>query len=102
MLRPGEIVVDNFSGGGGASTGMELGLKRNVDPVDLAWFSPDCKHFSTAKGATPVNKHIRGLAWVAVRWAVLVPVRMIMLENVEEFLTWEPVLAGKPCRVDRH
>jgi len=137
MLIPGEIVVDNFAGGGGASTGMELGLNRHVDiainhdqdaidmhkmnhpeakhycesvwdvdPVEacngssvgLAWFSPDCKHFSKAKGATPVNKNIRGLAWVAVRWAALVPVRMIMLENVEEFLTWGPVVDGKPCK----
>lgn len=137
MLLPGELVVDNFAGGGGASTGMELGLNRHVDiainhdqdaidmhkmnhpetkhycesvwdvdpieacnnrPVGLAWFSPDCKHFSKAKGSTPVNKNIRGLAWVAVRWAALVPVRMIMLENVEEFLTWGPVVDGKPCK----
>ncbi len=135
MLLPGEIVVDNFAGGGGASTGMELGLNQHVDiainhdkdaidmhkmnhpetkhycesvwdvdpieacnkrPVGLAWFSPDCKHFSRAKGATPVSKHIRGLAWVAVRWAALVPVRMIMLENVEEFLTWGPLIEVKP------
>ena len=137
MLIPGEIVIDNFAGGGGASTGMELGLNRHVDiainhdqdaidmhkmnhpetkhycesvwdvdpieacngsPVGLAWFSPDCKHFSRAKGATPVNKNIRGLAWVAIRWAALVPVRVIMLENVEEFLTWGPVVDGKPCK----
>lgn len=142
MLLPGELVVDNFAGGGGASTGMELGLNRHVDiainhdkdaidmhklnhpetkhycesvwdvdpieacnnkPVGLAWFSPDCKHFSRAKGSTPVNKNIRGLAWVAVRWAALVPVRMIMLENVEEFLTWGPVVTDengndKPCK----
>ena len=70
----------------------------NNRPVGLAWFSPDCKHFSKAKGGTPVNKNIRGLAWVAVRWAALVPVRMIMLENVEEFLTWGPVVDGKPCK----
>jgi len=137
-LRYGEIVVDNFAGGGGASTGMELGLDRHVDiainhdkdaidmhrlnhpetkhycesvwdvdPVDacagrdvgLAWFSPDCKHFSKAKGSQPVNKNIRGLAWVAVRWAALVNVRVMMLENVEEFLTWGPIGDdGKPCK----
>lgn len=132
-----EIIVDNFAGGGGASSGIEIGLNRHVDiainhdkaaidmhkinhpetrhycesvwdvdpvevcnghPVGLAWFSPDCKHFSKAKGATPVNKNIRGLAWVAVRWAASVPVRMFMLENVEEFLTWGPVIDGKPCK----
>lgn len=133
-----EIVVDNFAGGGGASTGMELGLNRHVDiainhdqdaidmhrmnhpetqhycesvwdvdpikacagrDVGLAWFSPDCKHFSKAKGSKPVNKNIRGLAWVAVRWATLVNVRVIMLENVEEFLTWGPIGEdGKPCK----
>ncbi|MEC6831922.1 DNA cytosine methyltransferase [Photobacterium toruni] len=141
MILPGEIVVDNFAGGGGASTGMELGLNRHVDiainhdpaaidmhrinhpetkhycesvwdvdpieacegrPVGLAWFSPDCKHFSKAKGNRPVDKNIRGLAWVAIRWAALVPVRMIMLENVEEFMTWGPVVEieenkFKPC-----
>ncbi|APM00231.1 DNA cytosine methyltransferase [Pseudoalteromonas phage C5a] len=142
MLYKDEIVVDNFAGGGGASTGMELGLNRKVDiainhdpaaidmhkvnhpetkhycesvwdvdpveacagrPVGLAWFSPDCKHFSKAKGSTPVNKAIRGLAWVVVRWAALVPMRVFMLENVEEFLTWGPVVEEspgvfKPCK----
>ncbi|MBD1583471.1 DNA cytosine methyltransferase [Pseudoalteromonas sp. S16_S37] len=140
MLRPNEIVVDNFAGGGGASTGIELGLNRHVDiainhdpaaidmhklnhpetvhycesvwdvdpvkacrgrPVGFAWFSPDCKHFSRAKGATPVDKNIRGLAWVAINWAAQVPVRIIALENVEEFLTWGPVVDGKPCKEGR-
>ncbi|ELO1812400.1 DNA cytosine methyltransferase [Vibrio fluvialis] len=135
MILPGELVVDNFAGGGGASTGMELGLNRYVDiainhdpdaidmhkmnhpetkhycesvwdvdpveacngkPVGLAWFSPDCKHFSKAKGNRPVDKNIRGLAWVAVRWATLVPVRIFMLENVEEFLTWGPLIEVEP------
>lgn len=67
-------------------------------PVALAWFSPDCKHFSKAKGGKPVNKEIRGLAWVVVRWGATVRPRVIMLENVEEFQTWGPVLKdGKPC-----
>jgi DNA (cytosine-5)-methyltransferase 1 len=132
-----EILVDNFAGGGGASTGIELALGRPVDlavnhdreavamhqanhprtvhycesvwtvdpvaatggrPVGLAWFSPDCKHFSKAKGGKPRNKKIRGLAWVAVRWAALVRPRVIMLENVEEFLDWGPLLkCGSPC-----
>lgn len=61
-------------------------------PVALAWFSPDCKHFSKAKGGKPVDKNIRGLAWVAVKWAKLVHPRVIMLENVEEFKTWGPLL----------
>lgn len=127
----GEIIVDNFAGGGGASTGIELATGRSVDiainhdpvaiamhkvnhpdtlhycenvweidprkvtngrPVSLAWFSPDCKHFSKAKGGKPVDKNIRGLAWVAVRWAATVKPRVIMLENVEEFKTWGPLL----------
>lgn len=67
-------------------------------PVGLAWFSPDCKHFSKAKGGKPRDKKIRGLAWVAMRWAALVRPRVIMLENVEEFRTWGPVLTdGSPC-----
>lgn len=66
-------------------------------PVALCWFSPDCKHFSKAKGGKPVEKHIRGLAWVAVRWAATVRPRVIILENVEEFKTWGPLLKnGKP------
>jgi Site-specific DNA methylase len=126
-----EIIVDNFAGGGGASTGIELATGLNVDiainhdpdaiamhkanhpetehycenvwdvdpvkacngrPVGLCWLSPDCKHFSKAKGGKPVDKHIRGLAWVAVRWAKAVHPRVIMLENVEEFQTWGPLL----------
>lgn len=66
-------------------------------PVDLCWLSPDCKHFSKAKGGKPVDKNIRGLAWVAVRWAATVKPRVIILENVEEFKTWGPLLEnGKP------
>ncbi|MFX3631874.1 MAG: DNA cytosine methyltransferase [Candidatus Pristimantibacillus sp.] len=130
-----ELVIDNFAGGGGASTGIELAIGRSVDiainhdpaaiamhktnhpdtkhycesvwdvdpreatngqPVALAWFSPDCKHFSKAKGGKPVEKKIRGLAWVAVRWAATVKPRVIMLENVEEFQTWGPIKNGYP------
>lgn len=60
-------------------------------PAALAWFSPDCKHFSKAKGGKPKDKAIRGLAWVALRWAAKVRPRVIMLENVEEFQTWGPL-----------
>ena len=60
-------------------------------PVALAWFSPDCKHFSKAKGGKPKDKNIRGLAWVALRWAGTVRPDVIMLENVEEFKTWGPL-----------
>ena len=126
----GELIVDNFAGGGGASTGIEMATGYSVDiainhdpeairmhkanhpntkhycedvwqvdpveacnghPVGLAWFSPDCKHFSKAKGGKPKDKFIRGLAWVACRWAGLVRPRVIMLENVEEFKTWGPL-----------
>lgn len=132
-----EIIVDNFAGGGGASTGIELAAGRpvaiainhdpaaillhqtnhpytrhlqasvwDVDPVEvcggrpvgLAWFSPDCKHFSKAKGAALVDRKIRGLAWIVLRWAATVRPRVIMLENVAEFKTWGPVRKGKPVR----
>lgn len=66
--------------------------------VRLAWFSPDCKHFSRAKGAALVDKHIRGLAWVVLRWAGTVHPDIIMLENVPEFVTWGPVRKGKPVK----
>ncbi|MGE8542635.1 MAG: DNA cytosine methyltransferase, partial [Acinetobacter sp.] len=67
-------------------------------PVGLVWLSPDCKHFSKAKGGKPVEKKIRGLAWIALRWAAKARPRVIMLENVEEFKTWGRVGEdGKPC-----
>lgn len=130
-----EIIVDNFAGGGGASTGIELAIGRSVDiainhdpnavamhttnhpgtlhycesvysvrpkvatagrSVGLAWFSPDCRHFSKAKGAKPVEKAIRGLAWIVIRWALDVGPRVMMLENVEEFKTWSPLIEIPP------
>jgi DNA (cytosine-5)-methyltransferase 1 len=66
-------------------------VATNGQPVTLAWFSPDCKHFSKARGGRPADKNIRGLAWVAVKWAQAVRPRVIMLENVEEFVTWGPL-----------
>ena len=68
-------------------------------PVGMLWASPDCKHFSKAKGGKPRDKRIRGLAWVAVRWAALVRPRVIILENVEEFQTWGPLAADGRLRV---
>lgn len=70
-------------------------------PVSLCWLSPDCKHFSKAKGDIPVEKSIRGLAWVAVRWAATVKPRVIMLENVEEFKTWGPLIAKRDPKTNR-
>jgi DNA (cytosine-5)-methyltransferase 1 len=66
--------------------------------VDLAWFSPDCKHFSKAKGGKPVSNGVRGLAWVVIRWARDVRPSVIVLENVEEFQTWGPL--GTDARPD--
>ena len=67
-------------------------------PVGLLWASPDCKHFSKAKGGKPVSKKIRSLAWVVVKWAKAVRPRVICLENVEEFQTWGPLSDdGRPC-----
>ncbi len=131
----GGIVIDNFAGGGGASTGIEAAIGRpieyainhdpqaiamhkanhpetyhycqdvwEVDPrqvadgrtVAAAWFSPDCKHFSRAKGGRPVDKNIRGLAWVATRYAATVQPEVIFLENVQEFKEWGPLKDGRP------
>lgn len=132
-----ELIIDNFAGGGGTSTGLEAAFGRPVDvainhntealamhranhpgtkhycesvwdvdpravtgnqPVGLVWLSPDCKHFSKAKGGKPVEKKIRGLAWVALRWAATTRPRVIALENVEEFTTWGPLGSdGRPC-----
>lgn len=128
-----ELAIDNFAGGGGASTGIAQALGRSVDiainhdpaaiamhkanhpdtihycesvwdvdplkvtggrPVGLGWFSPDCKYFSKAKGGKPVNKNIRGLSWVILRWALDVRPRVIMLENVEEIQSWGPLITN--------
>ncbi|MGE3844952.1 MAG: DNA cytosine methyltransferase [Vicinamibacterales bacterium] len=71
-------------------------------PVAVAWFSPDCKHFSKAKGGKPVEKKIRGLAWVIIRWAVSVRPAIIALENVEEFQDWGPLNSdGMPCPLNK-
>ncbi|AHK20989.1 hypothetical protein BF17_18140 [Yersinia similis] len=64
-------------------------------PVGLAWFSPDCRHFSKAKGSKPVKKEIRGLAWILIRWGLAKKPRVVMLENVEEFKTWGPLLTAE-------
>lgn len=124
-----ELIVDNFAGGGGASTAIELALGRNVDhainhcakalgmhrinhpqtvhhcedifdidplkvtegrPVGLAHFSPDCKHFSKAKGGKPLDKRIRGLVLVMLKWAKIRS-RVMTMENVEEITTWGPL-----------
>jgi DNA (cytosine-5)-methyltransferase 1 len=129
-----ELIIDNFAGGGGTSTGLEAAFGRPVDiainhdpealamhainhphtkhlcesvwdidpievtgnqPVGLVWLSPDCKHFSKAKGGKPVEKKIRGLAWVTLRWAAKCKPRVIMLENVEEFKTWGPLICDE-------
>ncbi|NPU91431.1 MAG: DNA cytosine methyltransferase [Gammaproteobacteria bacterium] len=71
-------------------------------PVGLAWFSPDCRHFSKAKGGAPVSPRVRGLAWVVLKWIGTVRPRVIMLENVEEFTTWGPLVVDangdlRPC-----
>lgn len=60
-------------------------------PVGLLWASPDCKHFSRAKGGKPLSKKIRSLAWVIVKWAKAVRPRVICGENVPEFTTWCPL-----------
>lgn len=133
-----ELVVDNFAGGGGASTGIEMAIGRSVDiaidhdpdaiamhkanhprtkhycedvwqvdpaeacagrPVALAWFSPDCKHFSRAKGGKPVDRSIRGLAWITIKWGYMKKPRVMMLENVKEIQTWGPLGAdNKPIK----
>ena len=139
-----EIIVDNFAGGGGASTGIELATGRpvaiainhdpaailmhrtnhpytehlqasvwDVDPVEvcagrpvgLAWFSPDCKHFSKAKGGPLVSKNIRGLSWVVMKWGLAVRPRVMIMENVEEIQSWGPLIpmtdekTGRPLKI---
>ncbi|MFM0405267.1 DNA cytosine methyltransferase [Paraburkholderia dipogonis] len=136
-----EQLVDNFAGGGGASTGIEMAFGRAVDvainhdgealamhqanhpttrhyredvfdihpgfvtgeqPIGLAWFSPDCKHHSKAKGGKPREQKIRGLAWVTLKWATFQAPRCIALENVEEFQDWGPLDEdGRPIKSEK-
>lgn len=67
-------------------------------PVRLLWLSPDCTHFSRAKGGKPVSKRVRGLAWIGLRVAAHRRPDVICLENVGEFTTWGPVRRGRPIR----
>lgn len=136
----GELIVDLFAGGGGASLGIEMATGRQVDvainhdaaavalhqvnhpqtrhhlcdvfeadphavtggrPVGLLWASPDCTDHSKAKGGKPIRtRKRRALAWVVKRWAGQVRPRVIMLENVEEFVQWGP-LVGPPGALRR-
>jgi len=136
-----ELIVDNFAGGGGASTGVEMAFGRPVDiainhdgealamhaanhpstkhyredvfdihpgfvtgqqPIGLAWFSPDCKHHSKAKGGKPREQKIRGLAWVTLKWATFQAPRCIALENVPEFQDWGPLDdGGRPIKSEK-
>lgn len=68
------------------------------EPIGLLWLSPDCRHFSPAKGSAPVSKSIRALAWSAIPWAKLRRPDVIILENVEAFQTWCPVIIGPDGR----
>jgi DNA (cytosine-5)-methyltransferase 1 len=134
----GELIVDLFAGGGGASTGIERATGRHVDiainhdpeavslheanhpqtrhfvsdvfevdpravtdgrPVGLLWASPDCKHFSKAKGGKPVSKKVRSLAWVVVKWARLAQPRVIHLESSRPGGRWP--MTADPARSER-
>lgn len=64
-------------------------------PVLLLWGSPDCRHFSKAKGGKPVAKKIRGLAWVLHRFAAMIRPAIFMMENVEEMADWGPLVAAR-------
>lgn len=133
-LRPGEIVVDLFAGGGGASTALEQALQR---PVDIAinhdrfavgmhaanhpltrhlrediwqadpralcagrrvgWLhaSPDCTHFSQAKGGQPRSRATRSLSWVVLKWCGQARPRCFSLENVVQILKWGTLVAKR-------
>jgi DNA (cytosine-5)-methyltransferase 1 len=67
-------------------------------PVGLLWASPDCRHFSRAKGGQPVSKRVRSLAWIVCKWAAQVRPRVICLENVREFAEWGPIVPQWKCR----
>ena len=135
----GGLIVDNFAGGGGASTGIaqalgfspDIAVNHNAEalmmheenhpdtkhynesvwdinirkathdmPVLAGWFSPDCTHFSVAKGGKPVKKVIRGLAWIVKKWVGQADMAVVFMENVKEFLTWGPLIA-KRCKVTK-
>jgi len=138
-LRAGEIIVDLFAGGGGASEALKQALGRDPDiainhdrlaigmhaanhPLTrhlqedvwqadprvetqgrpVGWFhaSPDCTHFSQAKGGQPRDRATRSLSWVVLKWAGMLAragnaPRIISLENVEQILKWGPLIAKR-------
>lgn len=139
-LRPGEIVVDLFAGGGGASEALLQALGRDPDiainhdehaigmhaanhpftrhlredvwhadpvreiagrPVGWLHASPDCTHFSQAKGGQPRSRATRSLSWVVCKWAGLARPRIISLENVEQILKWGPLIAKRCANTGR-
>lgn len=68
-------------------------------PVGILWASPDCRHFSKAKGGAPRSKAVRSLPWVVVRWVFATRPRLLLMENVEEFQAWGPLDdEGKPIK----
>lgn len=70
-------------------------------PVAILWASPDCRHFSKAKGAAPRSPQVRSLAWVVVRWVHATRPRLFLLENVEEFQKWGPLDEhGQPIKTE--
>lgn len=132
-------IVDNFAGGGGASTGVAQAIGKSPDiavnhnaealmmheqnhpttkhynesvwdinirealndePVLAGWFSPDCTHFSVAKGGKPVKKAIRGLAWIVKKWVGQSDMAVLFMENVKEFTSWGPLIA-KRCKTTK-
>jgi len=135
----GGLVVDNFAGGGGASTGIaqangfspDIAVNHNAEALMMheknhpttkhfnesvweinirkatgrrsalmGWFSPDCTHFSVAKGGKPVKKAIRGLAWIVKKWVGQSDMAMVFMENVKEFTSWGPLIA-KRCKATK-
>lgn len=80
----------------------DINIKKALGdmPVLAGWFSPDCTHFSVAKGGKPVKKVIRGLAWIVKKWVGQSDMAVLFMENVKEFTTWGPLVA-KRCKVTK-
>ncbi len=53
--------------------------------------SPECVHFSNARGGRPMSKQSRASIKYVLRWITSLDVQDVLIENVREFMDWGPL-----------
>lgn len=70
--------------------------------LNLLVASPECTHFSNARGAKPMTDQRRATAWDILHWLEKLYVDNVLIENVKEFRTWGPLgVNGRPLKSKR-